>query len=83
MISKIVKITFKYCYVDNMEGNYEDLFYHKQSGYVKYDNEDFKKITELYIHEKDKSIILKDIIKIENLGLRLFKYKSFNKGKYG
>jgi len=75
MISEIIKVTFKYRYIDDVEGDYEDIFYHKQSGYVIYDKEDMIKITESYIDEKDKSIRLKNIVKIENLGRRLFKIK--------
>ena len=73
MIAKVIKITFKYGYVDNPDGRYTGIIYHKKNDYINYGNKtDLNKVIEAYIDEYDKSMILKLIVDVETMGGNFF-----------
>lgn len=72
MARELVKIHYRYEYVDN-KGNFEDVLYMAKNFFIDYsDDKQVKNILEVHLSETDSSKVFKDIIKVEMLGERLY-----------
>lgn len=74
MISEVIKINYLYCYVDDLNGNYEDYVITTTEDFPNFkDGKALSFFVESYLEQKDHSIILKKINRVVGtLGKRYF-----------
>jgi len=72
MAQRLVVIRYKYSYIDQPSGTYEDVVYMRENQFMDYDNNEVcEKIVNMFLNEIDKSKVLKSITEINRLGFRL------------